>query len=115
MKNRKLQIKKEYGYAVLDGKYFAEKINTDGRTILEEIDKKVAIKKFNLLKEIAEKLKDSLDREAVLMEAMSILDEEYLIQIHNALYNSKRKIKPITRKHHCVDMKVGKLIIPIVG
>ena len=71
-------------------------------------------KKIDIAKEITEKLKNSLDKEAVLMEALTKLDIAYLENLHNALYNSKRKVKPKTRMHHCVDMKIGKMIVPII-
>ena len=110
---KKQQIEKEYGFAKLGERYFKEKV-VDGKLVLEEITKKTADKKIKLLREIADKLKGNLDKEAVLMEALCHLEDDYLDMLHNSLYNSKRKIKPVTRRHHCVDMKVGKLIIPIV-
>ncbi len=110
----KEKIERKYGYLIVDGKYY--ELNTEGSaTAFVEVNKKKVKKKIKLMEEISNKLKDSLDKEAVLMEALSNLDEEYLEMIHNNLHNSKRKAKPITRKHHCVDMKVGKLIIPIVN
>ncbi len=111
---KKEVIERKYGYLMVDGKYY--ELNTEGNvTSFVEVNKKKVEKKLKLMQEISDKLKESLDKEAVLMEALSNLDEEYLEMVHNNLYNSKRKAKPITRKHHCVDMKVGKLIIPIVN
>ncbi len=111
---KKEKIERRYGYLIVDDKYY--ELSTEGSvTSFIEVNKKKVKKKIKLMQEISDKLKESLDKEAVLMEALSDLDEEYLEMIHNNLYNSKRKVKPVTRKHHCVDMKVGKLIIPIVN
>lgn len=110
---KKSELTKEYGFLKVGGKYY--KFN-DGKdyTSYVEVSKIEVKKKISLAKEITEKLKNSLDKEAVLMESLTKLPTDYLEQIHNSLYNSKRTIKPKTRAHHCVDMKVGKLIVPIV-
>ena len=63
---------------------------------------------------IANKLKSSLDREKILFESVMKLDEKELQTLHNVLFNSKKKVKPKTRADHCVDMKVGNFILPIV-
>ncbi len=113
-KKKSEEIRKHYGYLIVDGKYF--KANIDGsETTFKQVKESEVKKKIKLMEDISEKLKDSLDKEAVLMEALSNLEEEYLEMIHDSLHNSKRKVKPVTRKHHCVDMKVGKMIIPIVN
>ena len=114
----KKEIKKEFGYLVIDGKYYKPK-SMRGKNIFEEVSKTKVKRNLKLINEIVKKLKDSLDKEAVLRESlMKYVDDEYgdkwLRDIHNALYNSKRKVKPKTREHHCVDMKVGNIIIPIV-
>jgi hypothetical protein len=98
---------------LIDGKWFEKKYK-DGENTFVEISKEKVDKKLKILKEITDKLTEKLDKEAVLMEALSNLDIEYLEMLHNNLYNSKRTYKVETRKHHCVDMKVGKLIVPIV-
>lgn len=110
----KPKIEREYGFLKLEGKYYKSKM-VNGRNCFEEVSKETFEKKIKLIKEISTKLKDNLDKEAVLHEALSQLDDFYLDQLHNTLYNSKRKVKPITRKHHCVDMKVGKMVIPIIN
>jgi len=109
------EITREYGFLKVDGKHF--KLNPNpksGRVSYVEITENEFEEKKKLMKEITDRLKESLDKEAVLMEALSKLETEYLEHLHNALYNSKRIIKPKTRKHHCVDMTIGKMIVPIV-
>lgn len=110
----KSEITKEYGYLKVDGKYYEFNEKSPERTSYLQVDQKKVKEKIGLAKEITEKLKNSLDKEAVLMEALTKLPAGYLEQIHNTLYNSKRVTKPRTRRHHCVDMKVGNLVIPIV-
>jgi len=34
-------------------------------------------------------------------------------KLYKNLFESKRKYKPKTREHHCVDMKIGNFILPI--
>ncbi len=67
-----------------------------------------------MAKEIAEKIKDSLDREKVIRESVMKLPISELESLHNTVFNTKRKAKAKTREHHCVDMKVGNFILPIV-
>lgn len=111
---KKSELTKEYGYLKVDGKYFEINNKISDRVSYLEVSEDQVKKKIKLAKEITEKLKNSLDKEAVLMESLTKLQTDYLEQIHNSLYNSKRIIKPKTRAHHCVDMKIGKLIVPIV-
>lgn len=112
---KKSEITLEFGYLKVDGRYFELDEKTPERARYIEVSNNKVKAKIKLLSEIAEKLKENLDANAVLMEALSKLPEEYLTNIHNAVYNSKKKVKPKTRKHHCVDMKVGKMVIPIIS
>ncbi len=108
-------IKKEFGFLVINGEYYKEAM-LDGKPIFKRVSKKNVEKKIKLIKEIVVKLKEGLDKEAVLTERLMSIendDEAALELLHGMLYNSKKKYKPKTRRHHCVDMKVGKLIIPI--
>jgi len=106
-------LRKHYGYLIVGDKYY--KLDMMGReTIFKEVKASQVKKKIKLMEELSKKLKDSLDAEAVMMEALSKLEMEELIMIHDKIFNEKRKTKPRTRKHHCVDMKVGDVIIPIV-
>jgi len=109
------EIEKEYGFWIIGGKHYqASPQSKDGKAVLVEVSEKEVKKKTKKLKELAERLKENLDREAVMIEALSKLDDDTLEQIHNVVFNIKRKTKIKTRKHYCVDMKVGRYIIPIV-
>jgi IS30 family transposase len=106
-------IEREYGFLKIGNKYY-EQQDAKEKISFVEVSKGKVKKKIKLLKEITEKLKDNLDKEAVLMEALSKIDSPSLEIIHSTVYNSKRKVKIETRKHYCVDMRVGKITIPIV-
>ena len=69
---------------------------------------------YEVFKDIAKELKNSLDREKVLLESIMKLDETEIETLHNVVFNKKRKAKPKTREHHCVDMKIGNFVLPIV-
>jgi len=111
---KKAELTKEFGFLKVNGKYYEFNDKAIGRTSYLEVSTKEVKARLNLINEIVIKLKDGLDKDAVLRESLSKLPKDYLHTIHNALYNSKRKSKPKTREHHCVDMKVGKMVIPIV-
>ncbi len=114
MKEKETIVKK-YGYLFLNGKYYEPKYLGDHHAGYTLVDNKEVEKKIKMMKEIAERIKNSLDQEAVMMEALSrVSSMEDLQTIHNAVFNEKRKLKPKTREHHCVDMKIGNIVIPIV-
>lgn len=113
-------IKKEFGLLVVDGKYYYCDM-IDGQAVFREISKAKVQKRLKLIDEIIDKLKNTLDKEAILKETLmkhfpmgeDIIDEE-LMKLLGMLNSKERKYKPKMRKHHCVDMKVGNMIIPIV-
>lgn len=108
------ELTKEYGFWIIDGKYFKPDVRKDGKCAMVEVNKKEVKKLGKRIEELAEKLKENLDNKSVMKEALSKLDNNTLEELHNAVFNVKKKIKAKTRKHYCVDMKVGKFIIPIV-
>ena len=115
MKNNKKEIVKEYGFWIIEGKHYEpQPEKKDGKAILVEVSEKEVKRRMRLIKELAVKLKEKLDNEAVMMEALSKIGKDSLEQIHNVVFNIKRKTKIKTRKAYCVDMKVGRFIIPIV-
>ncbi len=112
-KSENKEIIRHYGYLVIDGEYF--KLDLSGKeTTFKKVKPSEFKKKLKLMEDLSKKLKESLDGEAVMMEALSRLEIEELEPIHNKVFNIKKKVKPITRSHHCVDMKIGEHIIPIV-
>ena len=105
-----MKFDKEYGYLKAKGKYY-QMTQKDGKFAFRE--DKEAKNKISKAKEIAKKLKDSLDREAVLMESIMLLENKDFEVLYKML-KSGRKYKPKTRKHYCVDMKVGKFVLPLI-
>ncbi len=107
------EIQKKYGFLMIDNQYY-EETHKDGKPIFKPVSKAKVNKAEKMAKEIAEKIKDSLDREKVIREAVMKLELPELESLHNTVFNAKRKAKATTREHHCVDMKVGNFILPIV-
>ena len=97
---KKSEITREFEFLKVDGRYFEIKNNKE-RVSYVEVPKKKVEQRIKLLKEVTSKMKDSLDKEAVLMEALSKLPYLELKQFYNALF--RKKIKPKTRKHHSLQ------------
>lgn len=106
-------IEREYGFLKIGNKYYEQK-EEQQRVFFVEVKKHKVDAKVKMMKEMAEQLEKSLDRTSVLMEALSKLDSTQLELMHNIIFNAKKKVKPVTRRHYCVDMKIGKMILPIV-
>jgi len=109
-----IEIKRAYDYLIVDGKYYKE-LEQDGRMFWEQIQKKDINKLDKKNKEIVEAIHLNLDREKVLAESLRKLLPEDIEKLWNLIYTSERKYKAKTREDHCVDMKVGNFIIPIVN
>lgn len=105
-------FEKRYNYLVHKGKYY-EITNERGDVTFKE-NTKNALARINKAKKMANILQNSLDKEAVLVEAIMKLSNIDLDILYHNLTKSKRKFKPKTREHHCVDMKVGNFVLPIV-
>lgn len=112
MTEKELNFEKQYNYLICNGEYY-EWDAEDGKPILKHVDKNFVEKKLEKAKEIAQKIKEGLDAEAVIIESLMNFREKDLDKLYNLVNSQTRKYKPKTRKHHCVDMKVGKFIIPI--
>jgi len=106
--------KKVFEYYEVKGKYY-EYSSKDGQLVLVEVNKKIVEEHIKKAKELVKKLKDSLDAEKVLMEIfMSKYDKKHLDELYKTVFKSKVKYKPKTRGEHCVDIKIGNHIIPII-
>lgn len=106
-----MKINHKYGYLIVDDKYFAIEAK-DGITTWKEVKgiKEMAEK----ADKIAEKIKDNLNRKAIVKESVMKLSKKELDKLYDMLFKSKRNYKPRTREGACVDMKIGKFILPIV-
>ena len=106
-------IDKKYDYLVINGKYYSFK-SKDGKPVVVEVNKKIVEKKIKKAKQVANKLKEGFDTIAVLTEKLMQMEDKDLDNLFKLLFKSKIKYKPKTREGHCVDMKVGRFIIPII-
>ena len=103
----------KYGYLVIDGIYYETKMK-DGKTTLKKVPDKRLEKEIKTAEEIVVKLEKHADVNAILMEAIMQLENKEREKLHNMLHNSKKRYVPKTRKDHCVDMKIGNFILPII-
>jgi len=108
----KLDIELKYGYHCFKGEYY-EIDSRDGKPFFKKVDIKKIKEQEELAKKIAEKLKDNLDPVAVIKESLMKIQLKDIKKLYKNLFESKRKYKPKTREHHCVDMKIGNFILPI--
>lgn len=113
MKDKKIDLRQRYGFLVINGKYFKD-TSKDGQTMWVPANQKTIKKLEKMSKDIAEKLQEALDRKTVLVESIMRMTQRDIERLHNIVFNAKRKYKAKTRKHRCVDMKVGGFILPIV-
>jgi len=105
---------KIFEYFKHKGKYYEGDMK-DGKPTFIEVPKKKVDEQIKMAKELAKKLKESLDAEKVLTEVfMSKYDKKHLDELYKTVFKSKKKYKPKTREGYCVDMKVGNHIIPII-
>ncbi len=105
---------KVFQYHKIKGKYY-EQDAKDGKPTFIEVPKKKVDEQLRMAKELAQKLKESLDAEKILVEVfMSKYDKKHLDELYKTVFKSKKKYKPKTRAGYCVDMKVGNHIIPLI-
>ena len=105
---------KIFDYFKVKNKYY-ESDSKDGQIVLVEVSKKIVDGQIKMAKELAKNLKGSLDAEKVLTEVfMTRYDKKHLDELYKTVFKSKKKYKPKTRSEHCVDMKVGNHIIPLI-
>ena len=103
----------KYNYVVID-EIFYEADMKDGKTILVPVPKKRLEKEIKIGEEIVEKLKDETDVKVILMEAIMQLSDKEREKLHNLLYKAKKTYKIKTREDHCVDLKIGNYVLPII-
>lgn len=107
-----MAFEKRYNYLYSNGKYY-EWRDKNGKPFLKRVDKRKVLDQEKLAKELAKKLKEHLDGEKVLTEIfMTRYGAKDLIKL--ACLVMKKKYKPRTRRHYCVDMKIGRHTIPII-
>jgi len=108
-----MKVELENGLLKANGKYFELK-NIRGKEVFQEIEKSKVTEKEKLVRELAKKLKDNLDREVVMREALRRVPSKELKKIDKLLKSKKKNYKPKTREGHCADMLIGNYILPVV-
>ena len=104
----------KYGMLQVNGKSYQWEM-IDGKETYVKVSEKEVKAKTELAKKLTDKLRDSLDRDKVLMEALMSMPPKELKKLENLLFKSKKVYKPKTRADACVDMKVGNFILPIIA
>ena len=108
-----MKIEKKYDYLIINGKYY-EWSSKFGKPILKEVKESKIKENEKMAEKIAHKLKDNLDAEKLLKEIlMKNIYERDLKKLYKLLFQSKRNYKPKTRADHCVDMTIGRFILPL--
>ncbi len=103
-----------FGYWKIDGEYYKETTRL-GKLVLKKVNKKKIEDNIEIATKISKKLKDNLDAHKVLMESILKLEDRDIKKLYKLLFNSERDYTSVTRSHHCVDMKIGNFILPIVN
>jgi len=112
--NDEITIQKKYGLFIINGKYY-EFSSKDGSLILKPVNTEKMETKIRKVKLIAKKLKDQVDGEKILTESlMTRLSDSEVDKLEKLVFHKERKYTVKTREHHCVDMKVGNMIIPLI-
>jgi ABC-type branched-subunit amino acid transport system substrate-binding protein len=118
MKEKIIKFEEVYGaYAVIDGDYY-EWTSRDGQPVFKRIDKKEFRKWEKDSEELASELISHFDGELILKEALMQIpkrDREKLKKLLRQKKEGVRDYKIKTRQHRCVDMKIGKFVLPIKG
>jgi len=108
-----MKIEHKNNLLYVEGKPFLVKtINNEMKFI--PVKNKDVEAKLKLVDKLTKNLKDSLDKDKIMKEALMNLKYDYLKKMDKMLSNPKRKYKAKTRDNHCADIKVGNIIIPIV-
>lgn len=123
---KKMKQKKQFSETELFGiervfEYFKYKkkyykiSSSDGKLMFVETPKKDVEYQLKMAKELANHLKKDLEADKVLVEVfMTRYDKKSLEKLYKYTIQGKRKYKARTREGHCVDMKVGNHIVPLV-
>ena len=108
-----VEFEQVYNWLKCNGNYYNWESH-DGKPVLTRIDNKEVETQIKKAKEIAGKIKNNLDAEAVIVESVLHLMPKDIDRLYNLVNSKTRKYKSRTRKGHCVDMKIGGFILPIV-
>ena len=110
-----LKFKKKGGYAEIDGKLYRMKV-TQQHKESEDVEF-VLVKDQNILKkmkEIAQTIKDAVKPEDVIQNALYDMSEVEVLKLYKTVTSKKFEKKPVTKvKHGCMELHVGKIVVPL--
>lgn len=108
-----VEVEKIFTYLKVKGVYYALAFK-DGKPTFIKQDKKEVEKVLKMVDEVAEKLGKAVNGKFVIKEAVKNMGLKEIKKLHKMLFKSKREYKPKTREGHCVDMKIGNFILPLI-
>lgn len=108
-----IELSTRFDLIYINGKYFKE-ISRNGKVFWKKVPIEEIEELENKAEEVAEKLLEHLDRKKVLVEALRKIHPDDLNTVHRMLFEDKKNYKIKTRENHCVDMKIGNFILPII-
>ena len=111
IKLKDIEFERKHGYIYMDGKYYEMKGNS-GASKFEFVEVKDVQERIDKAEEIADELVKSFNGKAVLVESIMKMPKSDIKTLYRNAITKKYKVK--TREHHCVDMKVGNFVLPIV-
>jgi len=100
----------EFGHWKEGDKYYKESTR-NGKLVWKEVSLEEVNERIAEAERLAYLLEEGLDPVKILTEAIMRLPKKKVKQLSAAL---ERDNNIVTRSHHCVDMKVGNFILPIV-
>jgi len=109
-----IEVSGRYDCLFIDGNYYEEKAK-DGKVLWKKVPDEKIEKLEQKNSEVADILVEHFDGRAVLREALRKLHPDDVEKIHKMLTDEKKNYKIKTREGHCIDMKVGNFILPIIN
>lgn len=107
------KIEKKYKWLVVNGVYYEIDLK-DGKPLFEKVSKTTVDERIKKAKKLAKELGKGLNKEMLLTELiLTSLEDKEFENLYKLIFYAKRKYKPKTRKHHCVDMKIGNFVLPL--
>ncbi len=110
MEKIKKGLEYKFGHWKEGNKYYRES-TINGKLVWKEVSTEEFENKLKTARHLAEELQYDLDGLKIFTESIMKLPKKRMLQLEEAV---KKKHQRITRQHHCVDMKVGNFILPII-
>lgn len=107
-----MKIKKKGNYLEIDGKLY-KVTSSEGKEKFEDMEFEPIKKDIeNMIKKIASKVKEAVNPEEIVENALYDLNEKTIEELYNKL--TKKKLRPKMKKNYgCFQLVVGGIAIPI--